>query len=395
MGFIIDKNKVKSIRWEIDPDNYDLRLHHLGQGLEEFIVVNPIFDDWILDYIDTSMSSDRCLMWVKKDKWIAKKFKGKWTPDDGWQVIETDFIINKKVKEFEVKEDYNTDLPDIFPKVECSIEPEDYNLEHIWYLDPEYFVGDKIWVKKVTACESPVGIKDMGYLRPNILDDLDVVFISYDEPNAEENWQRLLKKVPFAQRVHGVKGIYEAHKAAAKLAQSDMFYVVDGDAEILDRWDFNFQPNIFNRDCVHVWSSRNPVNGLEYGYGGVKLFPRNLLLESTTWKVDMTTSVIHKLKVMKTVSNITSFDTDPFSTWRSAFRECAKLASNTIKNQVEDESTERLDVWCNVAHGPYASYAIEGAIAGRHYGEENRKNLDALKLINDREWLKERYNEQF
>jgi hypothetical protein len=394
MGFIIDRHKVKSVQWELDPDNYDLRLHHLGKGLEEFIVVNPIFDEWILDYIDTSISSDYCLMWVKKDKWIAKKFKGSWKPGDGWKIIETNFIV-KKIKEFEVKEEHNVDIPDLFPKIEYNIEPEDYNLEHVWYLDPEYFVGDKIWVKKVTACDNPVGIKDMGYLKPSIVDELDVIFISYDELNAEENWQRLLKKVPFAQRVHGIKGIYEAHKAAAKLAQTDMFYVVDGDAEILDSWDFNFQPNIFNRDCVHVWPSRNPVNGLEYGYGGVKLFPRNLLLESTTWKVDMTTSVIHKLKVMKTVSNITSFDTDPFSTWRSAFRECTKLASNTIKNQVEDESTERLDVWCNVAHGPYASYAIEGAIAGRHYGEENRKNLDALKLINDREWLKERYNEQF
>ena len=43
MGFIIDRHKVKSVRWELDPDNYDLRLHHLGKGLEEFIVVNPIF----------------------------------------------------------------------------------------------------------------------------------------------------------------------------------------------------------------------------------------------------------------------------------------------------------------------------------------------------------------
>lgn len=394
MGFIIDREKVKAVKWETDPDTYDVRLHDLGRGLDEFIVVNPIYDDWILDYIDTSPSSDYCLMWVKQDKWIAKKFKGSWKPSNGWKVIETNFKI-KEIKNFVVEETFNTDLPALFPKIEYDIQPEDYHLEHIWHLDPKYFVGDKIWVKKIKACKEPRGKKDMGFVSPNIVDELDVIFISYDEPNAEANWQKVLKKVPFAQRVHGVKGIYEAHKAAAELAQTDMFYVVDGDAEILDDWNFNFQPNIFNRDCVHVWPSRNPINGLEYGYGGVKLFPRKLLLESSTWKVDMTTSVIHKLKVMKTVSNITAFNTDPFSTWRSAFRECAKLASNIIKNQIENESVERLDVWCNIAHGAYSDYAIEGAIAGRHYGEDNKTNLDALKLINDREWLKERYNEQF
>ena len=36
--------------------------------------------------------------------------------------------------------------------------------------------------------------------------DLDFVFISYKEPNCEENYADLLNKVPWAKRVHGVKG---------------------------------------------------------------------------------------------------------------------------------------------------------------------------------------------
>ena len=43
----------------------------------------------------------------------------------------------------------------------------------------------------------------------------DVVFISYQEPNAEENWQALKQRVPVAKRVHGVKGIHNAHVKAA------------------------------------------------------------------------------------------------------------------------------------------------------------------------------------
>jgi len=43
--------------------------------------------------------------------------------------------------------------------------------------------------------------------------DQDIVFLSYDEPNAEKNYADLLKKVPWAKRVHGVKGSDAAHKA--------------------------------------------------------------------------------------------------------------------------------------------------------------------------------------
>jgi len=58
----------------------------------------------------------------------------------------------------------------------------------------------------------------------------DIVFLSYDEPLAEEHWKRLKKRFPYAQRVHGVKGILKAHKKCAKLARTDYFFVVDGDS---------------------------------------------------------------------------------------------------------------------------------------------------------------------
>lgn len=48
----------------------------------------------------------------------------------------------------------------------------------------------------------------------------DIVFISYNEPNAEKNWESLKQRFPSAKRVDGVKGIHEAHKKAAK----KMFY---------------------------------------------------------------------------------------------------------------------------------------------------------------------------
>ena len=35
--------------------------------------------------------------------------------------------------------------------------------------------------------------------------DYDIIYLSYDEPNAEKNYADLLTKVPWAKRVHGVE----------------------------------------------------------------------------------------------------------------------------------------------------------------------------------------------
>lgn len=217
----------------------------------------------------------------------------------------------------------------------------------------------------------------------------DIIFISYGEPNAELNFAKLKSRFPLAKRVKDVKGIHNAHIAAAKKSFTEMFWVVDGDAEILESFNFDYKVPEWDFDAVHVWRSRNPINNLEYGYGGVKLLPKKLTLNMDVSKPDMTTSISSKFNAMPEVSNITAFNTDEFTTWRSAFRECAKLAARVIEDS--HETVERLDVWCNVASGQFADYAIEGAIAGRKFGELNKGNLEQLSKINDYSWLRETY----
>jgi len=218
----------------------------------------------------------------------------------------------------------------------------------------------------------------------------DIVFISYNEKNADDNWNKLISKFPRAQRVHGVKGIHNAHIAAAKLTTTPMFWVVDGDAVIKDSFDFSLLLHHWDRDTVYVWRSQNPINNLEYGYGGVKLLPRNLTLNMDVNSVDMTTSISTKFKAMDQVSNITAFNTDAFSTWRSAFRECCKLA--VINNE---EALARLHFWCQLnTYVPFGSYAYMGAIQGRQYGEKNASNPEALAKINDFIWLQDLWQEE-
>jgi hypothetical protein len=221
----------------------------------------------------------------------------------------------------------------------------------------------------------------------------DIVFISYNEISADENYAALKYRFPMAKRVHGVKGIHQAHVKAAKKCFSKMFWVVDADAKIVEGFNFDYVVPDHQLDHVHVWRSINPINGLEYGYGGVKLLPRVLTANMDMSNPDMTTSISNNFKPMTKMSNITAFNTDPFNTWKSAFRECCKLSSKTIRGQIDDETEERLRVWCETgSNAMYGKYAIHGACSGRNFGYDNCDKPDRLKLINDFDWLKEQFN---
>jgi hypothetical protein len=216
----------------------------------------------------------------------------------------------------------------------------------------------------------------------------DIVFISYNEPNADENFARLKARFPLIKRVDGIKGIHQAHIAAAKKVFTKMFWVVDGDAVVLDTFKFDYEVSDYDLDVVHVWRSRNPINNLEYGYGGVKLLPKQLTVNMDTSTTDMTMSISSKFKAIEEVSNITAFNTDAFSAWRSAFRECCKLA--IINNE---ESLARLYFWCQLnTYAPYGAHAYMGAIQGRNYGEKNASNKEALNKINDFNWLRDQWS---
>ena len=220
----------------------------------------------------------------------------------------------------------------------------------------------------------------------------DIIFISYNEPQADENFLRLKARFPYAQRVQGITGIHQAHIAAAKKAFTKMFWVVDADAQILDTFNFDHVVSEYDLENVHVWRSINPINDLEYGYGGVKLLPKSLTQNMDVSKPDMTTSISSLFKAMPEISNVTAFNVDAFNTWKSAFRECVKLASKTIDRQDDADTNYRLNVWCTRGiDRPFGRDAIEGAVQGKQYGLENKDNNEALKMINDFDWLRERF----
>lgn len=218
----------------------------------------------------------------------------------------------------------------------------------------------------------------------------DIFFISFFEPNAEKHWRQLKKRFPMAKRILNVEGIHNAHIAAAKKSLTKMFWVVDADAEVLEDFNFDFKVSTWDLETVHVWKSRNPVNGLEYGYGGIKLLPKFKTIEVDKESVDFTTSVSLSFKSIDQVSNITHFNTDPFNAWKSGFRESAKLAGKIIKRQNDEETEQRLHIWCTVGETvQFGKETMAGAEAGKNFVNTHPQNI---AKINDWAWLRHEYS---
>ena len=220
----------------------------------------------------------------------------------------------------------------------------------------------------------------------------DIFFLSYNEPNSWDNWQILSKRFPQAKRVFGEANIYLSHKACAEQSTTDYFWVVDGDNEVLDTFDFDYFVEDYNFDLVHIWHSRNEINDLEYGNGAIKLLPK-MLFDITKDGVDITTSLSNKLTIVPKVASINRFASSPWNAWRSGFREAAKLASSTIARSNQDENSTRLSAWISKGlDRRFGEYVIPGARSGMQYGTENKNNQDALSKINDWSWLYEQFN---
>jgi len=172
--------------------------------------------------------------------------------------------------------------------------------------------------------------------------------------------------------------------------------VVNGDAIILDTFNFEKELEVYERDVVHVWRSQNPINNLVYECGGVKLLPTESTIRMDTSKLDITTAISNKFKLVDEVSNVINFNSNMCSTWQFAFREGVKLISKFINKQEYNEVNHNLEVWCTVgADKLYGKYAIDGALAGKQYGEIYKDDVDALAKINDFSWLKGQFNKTY
>lgn len=211
------------------------------------------------------------------------------------------------------------------------------------------------------------------------ISELDLIFMSYDEPNADINYSDLCQKAPWAQRVHGVKGSDAAHKAAAELADTDYFITVDADNIVLSEF-FDYDLNMSDPTIkVYSWCGHNKLNGLRYGNGGIKIWEKNFVLTMKTHEVaDKENSQVdfcweEGYKNFAKSFSYVDITHSPKQAWRAGFREGVKM---TLKNGVKLDPKEivqevwwhnlhRLKIWSTIgAHSPNGLFAVYGARLG-------------------------------
>ena len=236
-------------------------------------------------------------------------------------------------------------------------------------------------------------MKGLQYVREigSYLNPLDIVLISHNDLNASKKFSTMRKKHKNIKWVKDIDGIFEAHKEAAKVATTEMFYVVDSDCEVVEDFAFDFVPDMYDLETTHVWKANNPVTGDAYGWGGIKLFNRQLILDADNWGLDFTTGLSKSFKYVDQVSNVSRFNTDELSSWRSAFREAAKLTLKSLKG--DEESSKRLEKWLapDNEEAAYYDFVLDGAIKGHEYAEKHNQKPLRLTRINDYEWLSNQF----
>jgi len=218
-------------------------------------------------------------------------------------------------------------------------------------------------------------------------DDQDIVFLSYDELNAEENYKIISDRFPRTKRVHGVEGMDNALKEAARQSDTEWYYAVFAKTALHEDFDFSFKPDRFQEPKHYIFHAKNMMNGLEYGHMGIVLYNKNIILGMTDdFGIDYTMSAEHE--VIPTVSANAVFNSSPYQTWRTAFRECSKLAQFNAETPSID-SEYRLDVWTTQAKGEYAEWCLNGANDGVEYYKQNAGNNTELMKAFRWDWLRE------
>jgi hypothetical protein len=232
------------------------------------------------------------------------------------------------------------------------------------------------------------------------MNEFDVVFISFDEDNCEEHWADLQNKVPWAKRVHGVRGSDAAHKAAAELSETAMFISVDAD-NIVDPNFFDLELELDHPKFVGKaisWAAQNYVNGLEYGNGGLKLWPRQYVLDMKTHEAADPDDQRNQVDFcwedsyvqMTNQYSVTYPNGSPRQAFRAGFREGVKMSlvqggkpdAENFKKVIWWGNYKRLITWCSVgADVENGLWAMYGARLGCYM-----TNLTDWNFINVRDF---------
>ncbi len=217
---------------------------------------------------------------------------------------------------------------------------------------------------------------DLDYdIRP-----MDIVFISYDEPGAEQRYNKLKERFPRAKWSKGVQGQTFAYMAAANMSTTDYFFAVFPKIDLVDSFDFSFQPDRLKNPCHYIFDCHNEVIDCTYGHDGVILYNKHLVMTTTNPGLDFTMS--QPVTSVPILSAVNKLNETPLLAWRTAFREVIKLKLQkpTVENNF------RLKKWTTLGKGDKAEWVHKGAVDGVKFLDEGNDpfksyDFDVIKKI--------------
>jgi hypothetical protein len=278
---------------------------------------------------------------------------------------------------------------------------------------PKSYFTPSIWRKKdrsihvlakggqaiLVPRDAQVEITDQLYDYPYIMEhnesylpgkDLDIVYISNGEPDADKWYSYLLNAAP-NQRIHwvqDVKGRAKSFYAAAEASSTPWYFAVWGKLEVSLGFDWTWQPDRLQQQKHYIFNALNPVNGLVYGHMAMVAYNKQLVMETVDPGLDFTLSKEHE--VVNLLSGTAHFNVSPIMAWRTAFRECIKLSVSS-----DTQAKDRLLAWCTVANGENANWSLAGANDAVEYYKLVNGETKKLMLSFEWAWTDEYFNQKY
>lgn len=242
------------------------------------------------------------------------------------------------------------------------------------------------------------------------LKDFPVVFLSFDEPNADEHWDLLQAVTPHKNiaRVHGVVGFDTAHKtAAAQFPDSEYIITVDADNQVESEFFKRPAPEGMNGKISYTWGGRQYTNGLMYGNGGLKLWSTEHLANMKSHELaDEERDAVdfcwdfNRYKDIPGCYSTVYTNGSPYQAFRVGFREGVKLSMDQGQllpfeewsTRMHAANFQRLLTWMTVGtdvqHGAWSIYGARLAVKLLQYDRFDFVN------IRDYDWFKEFFTEE-
>ena len=277
----------------------------------------------------------------------------------------------------------------------------EYEPMNLWASDTKNIIVTSTGASRIIVPrEAKDIVKRELYDYPNIVKNsrlakskpLDIVFLSNGESCADENYEHLLSMTMGLDnrivRVDGVNGRTAAYHAAANASNTPWMFTVFAKLKVSPKFDWNWQPDRLQVPKHYVFHAKNPLNNLVYGHQAMIAYNKKMTLANRGTGLDFTQDDEHE--VLDIDSGIATFNSDPWTTWRTAFREALKLCTYADK-----VSQQRLNTWTTVANGDYAQYCLDGANDAVSYFDEVAGDYDLLKLSYDWAWLRERFDKRY